>query len=674
MQFLFPSFLWALLALAIPIIIHLFHFRRFKKVYFTNVKFLKEIKEETSNRNRIKNLLVLLSRLMALAFLVFAFAQPILFDGEEVKAGRKAVSIFVDNSFSMNATRNNAALLTIAKEKARQVVQAYGESDEYQILTNELDGRQLNFFDKSTALTHIDEIITSPAVSDLELVRNVQKRTLSNKDNQKVAYIISDFQESISSFKQPVDSTVEYNLLQLRPVIERNISIDKVEFDGVVPVLNESNALNITLTNHSEESADNIQLSLIYNGQTRPLGTVSIPPQTTITDTATMTINSTGWHEAELRIDDYPVTFDDTYHIAFQLKQQINILSIYESRSNSYLGAAYQSLGYFNRTAVQKDRVKYEAIPSQDLIVLEDLNSMSSGLIAVIEDFVKKGGNLLLFPGSRINKETYSDLFSRFRANNFGDFQSQPREVGRINSDAFVFSNVFRKISRNIKLPATTSNYSVNISQSRAMENILDYRDGSPYLSRYSLGNGSVYICSAPLSSEFNDLSANAEIFIPLLYKAAISSGNQSEIAYTIGEDNIIPAQNLDISDKTKYAVAGGNTEFIPGLIRQKNDYLIDVSDQINTAGTYFLTKNGNPESTLAFNYDRRESNLALTNLEEVSSNVGTNVNIIGESLQAGLTDFITQKDQGFRLWKYCILLALLFLALETILLRFWKV
>ncbi|MDG2450784.1 MAG: BatA domain-containing protein, partial [Saprospiraceae bacterium] len=660
--------------LAIPIIIHLFHFRRFKKVYFTNVKFLKELKEETSNRNRIKNLLVLLSRLLALGFLVFAFAQPILFEGEEVKAGRKAVSVFVDNSFSMNATQNNAALLTIAKERARQIIQAYGESDEYQILTNELNGRQLNFFDKSTALSHIDEINSSPSVSDLALVRNVQKRTLSQKNSQKIAYLISDFQESISTFEQPVDSTVEYNLLQLRPVIERNISIDDVVFDAVVPVLNESNALNITLTNHSQESADNVQLSLLYEDQTRPLGTVSIPPLTTITDTAAMTINNTGWHDAEVRIEDYPVTFDDTYHIAFQLKQQINILSIYESQSNTYLGAAYKSLGYFNRTSAQKDRVKYEIIPTQDLIILEDLSNLSSGLIAVLEDFVSSGGNLLIFPSANINNEVYSDFLGRLRANNFGNIQKQTREVGRINSDAFIFSNVFRRISRNIKLPATSSNYVVNVSQSRAMERILDYRDGSSYLAKYELEAGSVYVCSAPLSSEYNDLSANAEIFIPLLYKAAISSGNQSEIAYTIGEDNIITSQNLDISEKTKYLITGGDTEFIPGLIRQKNDYLIDITDQINTAGIYNLTKNGNAESSLAFNYDRRESNLSLVNLEEIKNEIGVDVNIIEETVQAGLTDFISQKDHGFRLWKYCIMLALLFLAIETILLRFWKI
>ena len=109
MQFLFPSVLWVLLALAIPIIIHLFHFRRFKKVYFTNVKFLKEIKEEKSTRNKLRNLLVLLSRLAAMACLIFAFAQPFLAKEDSAKTGKNYVSIFLDNSNSCLLYTSDAA-------------------------------------------------------------------------------------------------------------------------------------------------------------------------------------------------------------------------------------------------------------------------------------------------------------------------------------------------------------------------------------------------------------------------------------------------------------------------------------------------------------------------------------------------------------------------------------
>ncbi|MBS1623579.1 MAG: BatA domain-containing protein, partial [Bacteroidetes bacterium] len=102
MQFLYPSFLFALAALAIPVIIHLFNFRRFKTVYFSNVSFLKEVKEETTSRSRVKHLLVLAARMLAVAFLVLAFAQPFIpKKNTNIASGKKYVSVYVDNSFSM---------------------------------------------------------------------------------------------------------------------------------------------------------------------------------------------------------------------------------------------------------------------------------------------------------------------------------------------------------------------------------------------------------------------------------------------------------------------------------------------------------------------------------------------------------------------------------------------
>src|SRR3954467_10394129 len=99
MVFLQPLFLWALAAVSVPVIIHLFNFRRFKKIYFTNVRFLQEIKQDTRSRSRLKHLLILIARLLALAFLVFAFAQPFipLSKSSNVTTGTKHVSIYIDN-------------------------------------------------------------------------------------------------------------------------------------------------------------------------------------------------------------------------------------------------------------------------------------------------------------------------------------------------------------------------------------------------------------------------------------------------------------------------------------------------------------------------------------------------------------------------------------------------
>ena len=271
MQFLYPSFLWALLALAIPIIIHLFYFRRFKKVYFTNVKFLKEVKEETSARRKLRNLLVLLMRLAAIAMLVLAFAQPFIPQDTEVQKGDKSVSVFIDNSFSMNALSQDVPLIEKAKQRAREVVEAYSVEDRFQILTNDFEGRHQRLVSKEDALSLIDEIKTTPSVKEISkvLTRQLQALNTSKLEN-KSAYVISDFQKNISDFENFSDTIMEMNLIPLQSVQERNISIDTAYFDSPVQMLNQTNTLVIKVRNHSDDVAENIRLSLKHDGQTKP--------------------------------------------------------------------------------------------------------------------------------------------------------------------------------------------------------------------------------------------------------------------------------------------------------------------------------------------------------------------------------------------------------------------
>ncbi|HZG01128.1 MAG TPA: BatA domain-containing protein, partial [Chitinophagales bacterium] len=130
LTFAYPAFLWALAALAIPVIIHLFSFRRYKTVFFPNVAFLREVKQQTDSRTRVKHWLVLLSRVLLLAFLVLAFAQPsVRKDNAAVRTGKSAVSIYVDNSFSMQQTDAEQTLLERARKRAYDVLDAYGPDD-----------------------------------------------------------------------------------------------------------------------------------------------------------------------------------------------------------------------------------------------------------------------------------------------------------------------------------------------------------------------------------------------------------------------------------------------------------------------------------------------------------------------------------------------------------------
>src|SRR5437868_5764156 len=149
MSFVFPSFLYALFAVSIPIIIHLFNFRKYKTVYFTNVKFLRELKQESQSKSRLKELLILAARILAISCLVLAFAQPVLVDKTaKIKTGDKAIGIYIDNSFSMEGVNKNGTLLSDAKKRANEIVNAFGSADRFMLLTNDFEGKHQRLLSK----------------------------------------------------------------------------------------------------------------------------------------------------------------------------------------------------------------------------------------------------------------------------------------------------------------------------------------------------------------------------------------------------------------------------------------------------------------------------------------------------------------------------------------------
>lgn len=674
MQFLYPTFLLALAALAIPIIIHLFYFRRFKRVYFTNVRFLREVKEETSARSKLRNLLVLAMRLLAIAFLVLAFAQPFIPQDVEVKKGQKAVSLFIDNSFSMEALSQDVPLIDKAKQRAREIVEAYRIDDEFQILTNDFEGRHQRLVGKEDALNLIDEIEISPTVRDLRSVLERQRQALNTgvQDNQ-VAYLISDFQKNITNLVSLQDTALEVNLIPLQAVQERNISIDSAWFEAPVPMVNQTNALVVQLKNLSEEDVDNVRLSLRYEGQNKPVGTLSIPAGSTALDTVNITILRTGWHEAELAITDYPVQFDDRYYCTFNVPDEINTLTINENLPDPYLSAALAGFANFKLTNQQSSNLDYSQFSNYELIVLNELINVSSGLSFELQQYVKNGGNLLVFPNRNANLATYQTFLAGFPANELEAFEQQERQVVSVNTDEFIFRDVFENAGANLKLPVSQGNFRFT-RYSRSEEPLLIYRDGNSYLSKYQIERGNLYVTAAPLDESLNNLVLSGEIFIPMLYKMAISAGRARKIAYTIGNNEVIETNHRGTSSDIVYKLKGETEEFIPEQRIIGAKVFLGVNNQISQAGYYDLFLD--PQEilgTFAFNFNRKESDLQYYSAQDLQYLVGDLAKVIAVNDNSVLTAQIEERSQGIVLWRWCLILALLFLGAEVLLLRFWK-
>jgi len=683
MQFIFPAFLTALAVLAIPVIIHLFYFRRFKRVYFTNVRFLKEVKEETSNRQKLRNLLVLLMRCLAIAALVLAFAQPFIPLSSNVKKGEKAVSVFVDNSFSMGALSKSAPLMELAKQRARDIVAAYAVDDRFQIVTNDFEGRDQRLISKDDALSRIEEIRTSPATRDLSKVLIRQQQALgTGTQDSKVAFLISDFQDNIADLSTFKDSLLEVNLVPMRAVQENNISIDSVWFDSPVQILNQPANIFVKVTNRSEEAAEEVRLSLRQDGQAKPVGTLSIPARSTRFDTVSFNILHAGWHEAKLSVTDYPIQFDDDYYFSFYVADRINVLAINGLAENKYLNNAFVGTKYFQLANADARSLDYSRFATYQLIVLNEIPNVSSGLAAELKSFAQNGGNVLVFPPQNADLNSYNTLLQNFEGGPLGGFEPTQRQASQINTEEFVFRDVFLNKSANLRLPTTQGNF--RLAPNRG-EYILTYRDGSALLAKFTQGAGALYCCAAPLNEQTNDLVRNGEIFVPMVFRMAIAGSKGRQIAYTIGRDEVLEAQHHPAaSGETVYKLRSTNetagteasgSEFIPEQRILGSKVLLTPGTQVRDAGWYRLGLQG--DTTLAeyaFNYDRKESDLRYRTDDALTNGLPKNIKVLNENAEANFTQVVGEQSQGIVLWRWCVIFALLFLALEVLFLRLWKV
>lgn len=690
MQFLFPGFLAAIAVISIPIIIHLFYFRRFKRVYFTNVRFLKEVKEETSNRQKLRNLLVLLMRCLAIAAMVLAFAQPFIPLTSGVKKGDQAVSIFIDNSYSMNARSQDAPLVELAKQRAREIVNAYGISDRFQILTNDFEGRDQRLISKEDALARIEEVRISPTSRDLSKVLIRQKQGLqTGKLENQTAFLLSDFQTNIADLKNIQDTTLDINLVPMRAVQERNVSVDSAWFESPVQILNQPANLLVRLSNRSDEEVTDVRLSLRHDGQTKPVGAISIPARSTRLDTVSFTILHSGWHEARLSITDFPVQFDDDYFLSFYVAERIEVLAINGLEKNKYLQNAFLGAQYFQLDNADARSLDYSKFGEYQLIVLNELPVVSSGLANELKTFCQNGGNVLVFPPQRAETSSYDDFLQNFNGGNLGAFDPTPRQASQLNTEEFVFRDVFLNKSANLRLPNTQGNF--KISPARG-EYIITYRDGTAYLAKFPQGEGALYLCAAPLDEKANDLVSNGAVFVPMVFKMAIAGTKGRQIAYTIGKDEVLEAKHrvsargetnyklrkhLDTPDGAANAPTSpeSNREFIPEQRIFGSKVLLTPGTQVNDAGWYQLHLQG--DSTLAeyaFNYDRKESDLRFQTDETLAEGLQPNIKVLSTNAAANFSQVVQEQERGIVLWRWCVIFALLFLALETLFLRLWKV
>ena len=544
MEFVNPGFLYGLLAMAVPVIIHLFNFRRFKKVYFTNVAYIKELKQETQKQSRLKHLLVLIMRMLAIAAIVLAFSRPFI-PAENALINpdsQNLVSIYLDNSFSMQAESEQGMMLDAARNKAEEIASIYSNADRFQLLTNEFAGSLQRFVSREEFLEALEDVLISPSTRSLEEVLRLQEQIFGEAGKaNKTAYIISDFQQNMLSNSLHVsDSSIRFLFVHLEAINKDNLFIDSCWFETPVQQINQSSLLKVRFRNSANGDYEQVPVSLLINGEQKSVASLDIAAGEQKILDLSFSSQEPGVQAGEITISDYPITFDDRFYFSFPVSQKVNILCINGSGSNRFLDALFLNDTAFNYQSVPEQSLDYSAIPGCNLIVLNALQSVSSGMRQELIRFVENGGNLAVFPSDdKVDLGSYNSLLQALNAGIYNDLDTTNLDVAYINLEHSLYRDVFDEIPENINLPEVFAHYPIRVASQQLNDKLLELENGDPFLNVHPYGEGRVYLFAAPLLMSFSSFPRHA-IYVPTLYNLAISSISPPPLFYTIGKNDMI--------------------------------------------------------------------------------------------------------------------------------------
>lgn len=682
MSFLFPNFLYALFAVSIPIIIHLFNFRKYKKVYFTNVKFLRELKQESQSKNRLKELLILLSRILAVSCLVLAFSQPVLIDSaSKIKTGNKAVAVYLDNSFSMEGINKNGSLLSNAKKRAKEIASAFGNTDKFMLLTNDFEGKHQRFSSKEEFLDALEDVKITSAVKPLSLVVKRQADFLKSSNTSDLRqYILSDFQKSTTDINNiESDTLISSVLIPINANNTNNIYIDTCWFETPIQQKGVLQKLNIRIYNKSDKFIENATVKLTINKKQIGIASFNAQARSKTETKITFECKEDGFNYCSLKIDDYPIVFDDELFFTFNSRLNIPVLQIIGKgcTTASFFKTLMQSDSLFNYNETNEHAIDYGLFSGAGIIVLNEIDDFSSGLIAEINKYVINGGQLIIVPAAQMNSLTYTDFYKTLNLPIPGKLDTTSVTIEKTNFKSGFYEGVFEKVDERMDLPLVKKRYlSQNVSRSNITP-ILKLLNGETWLGEFTNSASKIYLFNSSLNLSFTNFCKHA-LFVPTIYKMAINSIKPLTPYYSTQNNSVVYLNAPDEKSEDPYYISETNKKYdiIPEMRRANNRLNFYMQNQITNPGFYNLVHKDKPILPLAFNYNRMESELDFFKLEELDKLIADYHLVSFRNLAAGeksITTSILETSGNTKLWKLFIILTLIFVAIEIALIRFLK-
>lgn len=695
MSFLNPIFLFALVAVGLPLLIHLLNLKRPQKVAFSTLAFFRELKNTTIRRIRIKRYLLLLLRLLAIACLALVLARPFLPPGLSGGGNAQAPAlnaILLDNSISMSRIGKQGPMFEYAREIIGEIEESAKDEDRFMLQLTNGEGEFTNILSRANLQKTLEDVEIKPAGNFISsrlssLIESVREAPYQNKN----IFIITDGQQSQLQDLQELESenitltVIDVGEVEVQNTVVADISASTNMIGTDIPF-----TLNIELANRSEVPAVNQFVSLEFEGQNAGQYSVALEANERKIFAFEITPSKTGSAKGQITIEGDEFQPDNQYYFTVQVPETRNVLWVSEDYTSpdfiSYTGAMLRVAGendaQLSYREANPDYFETADLSQFDAIILDAVESIPNYSFQALQVFVQEGGGLMFFPSENGDLRNYNSLFAQFNAGQFVGIQGEYASFSSVATadelleDHPAFSGLFER-EQNEQLRFTNPNIyyylKLQTTSSGTGFNLLTMNNGDVLVHEKQFGEGNLMIAAIGNDPGWSNFPVKP-LFAPFYYRLLLYSASSDQGGFAnhrlgtsfswqgnidgekavikIGEDVIKPTVDVVSSGiRLRYPAR----EWTPGFVT--------VTDE-------------NREYVLSANLDTGESDFTETGEDQFENILqGTDIAWVNAAELEGeaLRNEIMASGFGKEIWNWFMMAGLLFLITETLVSMWYK-
>jgi hypothetical protein len=557
---------------------------------------------------------------------------------------------------------------------ARQITEIFPPDSRYRLLTNDFAPFSNSYKTKAEIQDLLSQVRLSPVSRSMaEIKARLYNASTTERSNE--VFWISDFQQSTTGQLNPslFDTTQRWHLVPLKFQTNTNIFIDTAYLENPFVLGGEKNTLHVRLRNDGARAVEQMLVKVSVNGIQTGTSSVNIAAKGMSKTSFDLPVRQAGLatgvkgiSQATVSFNDYPVSFDNEFYLALNFTEKIRVIEIKNSNQITPIEKVFGNKQLFSFRSFTVNNFNYSLLSEADLVVSNGLNRFDPSLSLSVRAFVNDGGALFLIPGLTPDVTSYKNLL-RLPALQLVKATALT-ELDYPDFNNPFFENVFEERSVRLEMPQATQ--LLNWGNDRSA--ILKFRNEQPYLSVYNQ-SGKLYLLASPLENAFTSFH-NSALFVPVMYRMA-ASGKKSEMKpyYSLNESFINIRLDSLLDEQPLKLV--GEQEIVPSQRKLADQVMMELPRLSMSAGFYKVAHERDTVGLLAFNLNKYESLLGQYSGEEIKQQLGNpeSISIFEANSEEAFSNEIKARYLGKPLWKYALLLALFFLLVEILLIRFMR-